>query len=363
MSIQFFSSSINDDYLKKLSRKAIRNFGLPAVAVATMNSREIQAAHLLGNRVFQEDEPATINDFFHIGSCSKSLLAMIAGRLVDEGKLQWETRFFDLFPELKNQSRNEYYDISLEDLFLCEAGILAFTSHEEELPELDDNSASRTSQFVEFLLKQPPAKPRKNNGKFDHLYSNAGYTIISQMLEKTTGKSYLQMIAELAKKLGIKIHHGWPNSLGADQPWGHMIANNKTVKLGPDHEYKLPDLIAPAGDLAMTPPDFSEYIRQNLAGLTGQDGYLKPKTFQKIHFGYQGFSLGVANGTLHRVNLSVINGSAGTFFCQAIIVPKSDFALTIMSNAGTGAAQMPAIEWVTEKIMARKFNWWWKALT
>ncbi|VAW18775.1 hypothetical protein MNBD_ALPHA11-2308, partial [hydrothermal vent metagenome] len=51
MSIQLFSSSINDDFLKKLSNKAVKNFGVPAVAVSTMNSNEIQSAHLQGNRI------------------------------------------------------------------------------------------------------------------------------------------------------------------------------------------------------------------------------------------------------------------------------------------------------------------------
>jgi hypothetical protein len=59
-------------------------------------------------------------------------------------------------------------------------------------------------------------------------------------------------------------------------------------------------------------------------------------------------------------NLSGMDGSAGTFFCRAIIVPESDFVFTIMTNAGSETAEMKAVDWITMKIVKKRYNWWWK---
>ncbi len=350
----------DDRFVAGLISKARRKFNIPAIVVTVMNSNGLQTVQLDGVRQFDTDEAITLNDFFHIGSCSKSVLAVVAGKLVEQGKLTWETRFFEIFPEMEAEADTNYGEITLEDLFLCEAGIKPYTSGGEDFPEIDPEAPSRRDEFIKFLLQLPPAAQKKSNGTFVHLYSNASYTLASAMIEKVLETNYAGVVEHISKELRLKIAIGWPNTLGTDQPWGHMIGNDKIIKFHPTHEYALPDLIAPAGDLSMTPLDFAEFVRLNLGGLTGREGYLAPATCNKIHFAYKGFCLGVANGVLEGVTYSGINGSAGTFFCQAILVPKSDFAFTITMNAGSGSAQMTAVEWLTTRIVKRKFNWWWK---
>ncbi len=354
------TQNADDRFVAGLITRARRKFKIPAIVVTVMNSNGLQTVQLDGVRQFDTDEAITLNEFFHIGSCSKSVLAVVAGKLVDEGKLTWETRFFEIFPEMEAASDDAYGEITLEDLFLCEAGIKSYTSGAEDFPEIDPEAPSRRDEFIRYLLQLPPATRIKSNGTFEHLYSNASYTLASAMIERVLDADYAGVIEHIAKELDLNIAIGWPNKLGAEQPWGHMIGNDKIIKFHPTHEYELPDLIAPAGDLSMTPLDFAEYIRQHLRGLTGEDGYLAPATYNKIHFGYKGFCLGVANGVLGGVTFSVTNGSAGTFFCQAILVPESDFAFAITMNAGSGSAQMEAVAWLTARILKRKFNWWWK---
>lgn len=44
----------------------------------------------------------------------------------------------------------------------------------------------------------------------------------------------------------------------------------------------------------------------------------------------KGFSIGVANNSMEGYKCSGMDGSAGTFFCRAIIIPEADFAFTII---------------------------------
>jgi len=91
----------------------------------------------------------------------------------------------------------------------------------------------------------------------------------------------------------------------------------------------------------------------------GKDKYLSTDAYKHIHFGYNGFSLGVENGVMAGKKYSGFDGSAGTFFCRSIIAPEEDLGLTIMTNAGTGTGTMKAVDWLTMQIVKKHFNWWW----
>jgi D-alanyl-D-alanine carboxypeptidase len=60
--------------------------------------------------------------------------------------------------------------------------------------------------------------------------------------------------------------------------------------------------------------------------LKGEDNFIKTDSYRYIHYGHKGFSLGVANGKLSSKSYSGLDGSAGTFYCRAIIIPDTDVA-------------------------------------
>ena len=302
-----------------------------------------------------------MDDYFHIGSCSKSVLALMAARLVVQNKLSWSTRFFDLFPELKDASLESYRDITLEDLFLCRAGIRAFTDlAADPMPEYGPEVDNPRLAFIKHLIARPPSSPKEGAG-FAHLYSNASYTMASAMIERATGCSYEELVRRtLEDELGLAVHIGWPNRLEPDQPWGHIIEKGQVVAFPPENEYRIPTLLTPAGDLSMPVRDYARYTQLHLRGLQGKSDFLPADVFEHLHFGHPSFSLGIANGVMGGHRFSGFDGSAGTFFCRSIIVPEADFAFCILMNAGSGSPAMPAVDWLTMRLVKQHFNWWWK---
>jgi CubicO group peptidase (beta-lactamase class C family) len=93
----------------------------------------------------------------------------MAAKLVKEGSISWDTKFLDIYPELKAGALEVYSEITLEDLLACRAGILPYTSGLEEYPEL---SASQDKEvgFIRYLLSQPPSAGKSASGKFEFLY-------------------------------------------------------------------------------------------------------------------------------------------------------------------------------------------------
>jgi D-alanyl-D-alanine carboxypeptidase len=353
-------SRLTQVYVSAIVSKARAKYKVPAISVTLMNAEKVYLQEIQGVRVVDKPIQATLDDYFHIGSCSKSVLAMMAAKLVDQKKIKWQTKFFDVFPELLDKANNAYLNISLEDLFLCEAGIKAYiNSNVDIFPEYESSVSDKRLEFIKFLIAQPPSSEKKN-GKFQHLYSNASYTMASAMIERVSGLSYEDIVKRTMADLGMSVIIGWPNSIGFDQPWGHTIAKDKVESFPPDHEYKIPYLITPAGDLSITPKDYAKYTQLHLQGLRGKDNFISSDAYRYIHFSRDGFSLGVANGVLGGKKFSGFDGSAGTFFCRSIVVPESDFAFTIMTNGGSGSGSMEAVDVLTMQIVKKHFNWWWK---
>src|SRR5688572_29928907 len=59
---------------------------LPALAAAVVRRGEIIAVGAIGTRRADGSVSVTIDDKFHIGSCTKSMTAALAAMLVEEGK-------------------------------------------------------------------------------------------------------------------------------------------------------------------------------------------------------------------------------------------------------------------------------------
>ncbi len=76
-------------------------YHLPALVAAIVQP---EAMYYLGGGARRNDQPAesvTLDDYFHLGSESKSVTSLLAGKLVEEGKLKWKSKLLDVVPELK----------------------------------------------------------------------------------------------------------------------------------------------------------------------------------------------------------------------------------------------------------------------
>ena len=371
------ANSINSEDIVKIMDKARDKFDIPAIAVVTFNSQDFQSKKITGVRRVDSDDQALLEDYFHIGSSAKSILAVLAGKLVEDGKITWETKFFDVLPELKDYAREEYYDITLDTLFSCRSGIQPFTSY-QELEALDEQQRSTKLEFVKYLIGQPPASDQ-TDGKFEYLYSNPSYTMVAMMLERVTDSSWEEIIQDgLEKKLGLSVMFGWPNAQSAEQPWGHTKVtdepysgwlevneeqefpadNKKLYAFSPTNEFKLPDLIAPAGDLSMKPLDYARLAQLHLQGLRGQSNYILSNTYETIHYKYPVFSYGVGSMESMGEKISAYSGSAGTFYAHTMLFPDSDFGYVILINSGSKKA-VEGIHWMSSKITKKYFNLWW----
>lgn len=268
-------------------------------------------------------------------------------KMVEANQIQLETKFVDVFPELKNQIRPKYLNVILGDLLSHYAFIQPYTAGDEfeKLPELSGNLAERKWQFAKFVLNEAPVKLGT--------YSNAGYVLAALMLAKRSGHSFEDLIGLTMQDLQLDYFFGFPNKEDLTHPWGHWEENNTLVALDSTHFYQLEDFMLPAGDLSMNIVDYANFVQLHLNGLTGDPVFLKGDSYSKMHFGLNGYSLGWGNNqNTKEEKISYHDGSAGTYYCHTVLIPHLEVAVAIMMNAA-GDQQIEGIYALRELILQR----------
>jgi len=141
---------------------------------------------------------------WHWGSCTKALTATLLAGAVDEGghfSLGWDTSVGSIIPEFQN---SQIAKITLKQLAHHRSGMLTDLEPEEETQfnaalEGQTNLAKRfawAKKISEKSLLAPPGT--------QFCYSNAGYALLSVILETTLKKPYEDLIIDrIAKPLGL----------------------------------------------------------------------------------------------------------------------------------------------------------------
>lgn len=286
----------------------------------------------MGRHSVKLKDTATLNDRFHIGSNMKAVTAFIIAKYVEKGKLKWTTKFFDLFPAWKAKSNSAYSNVTLQDLLSHRAGIQPFQGEgDPEIPDFKGTNPEKRKQFGQFVLALKPIKPDEQN---PFIYSNAGYTLATLMVEKVTGKNWEELVEKVfIKDLKLNVKLSWPENQKHKDTWGHLSENNQLTPVPSTYDYRL-DYTEPTGYINIKLKDYVKFIQLNLRGLKGENNYLKANTYQFIHKGVRNYSLGWFNIHENGNELSVHSGTgAFTYFTTVHIDRLKNIAYIIFTNS------------------------------
>lgn len=275
---------LNKKEISRVIENTVSRHDLPGLVVAVFSSDSIFYTGAYGVRQLNSNDSLKINNRFHLGSNTKAFVAYTAASLVEEGLIDWKSKFFDICPEMKIISKDDYFDITLFQLLTHKAGLV---SKETELKEIllpstvSDFGISRKDLFKWALSKE------RYLGGFQ--YSNTGYVMAAHMLENAVNQDWRTFVKErIFEPLKIKGIFGWPASEDSIQPWGHVL-DPRTQQLfphNPNDHYHLSNIgLEPAGDISMTILDYAKFIQDNMKGYTGNGGILGQESYQLIHSG------------------------------------------------------------------------------
>jgi CubicO group peptidase (beta-lactamase class C family) len=305
---------------------------IPEVAYAVVSSTEVLELQVLGTKQVDRTIVAEEIDRFRIGSNTKTITAFIGAQLVHEGKITWDKRFFDLFPEMEKSARTEYHDLTLRDLlsFRTQLYKYTYTDVEPRPEQLSGDEAEQRRQLAAWGFAH-----QQLNSADSINFSNLAYVAAGLMLERASGRSYQQLVDELGKRLDVHFAFGAPNNSDPFQPWGH----DARLKPEPPGDNRKLSWLEVAGNINASLQDHAQFVQEFLRGLKGKSSLLSAPEFENLLFGRPRFAMGWYWGADEQGRrLAWHMGNPGTFLSVVYMHADEDLAYIIFTNVQSDEA-------------------------
>jgi len=311
--------------------------GAPGIAILFRQGDEVELG-LSGERAIDTEIALQPDDFWHLGSNTKSMTATLVARLAEQGRVSWDDTIAQHLGGVVDDINPAFRDLTFRHLLSHRSGLpsnvgpAAMFSFVAQGAQGADIAPQRIAYAAMVLSGEPAAAPET-----EFLYSNAGYVVAGAMLEQATGEDWEVLIQrEVFEPLGLtSAGFGAPGSAETvDQPRGHrsgLFGRRAAYAPGPTADN--PPVLGPAGTVHMSLEDLSRYLAVHMAGARGEDtGFLDAGSWQTLHtppFG-EHYAMGWAIDGPRLIH----NGSNTLWLVQMTIWPDRDQAVIIAANDG-----------------------------
>jgi CubicO group peptidase (beta-lactamase class C family) len=207
------------------------------------------------------------------------MTATVIAKLIEEGKLDWDTSLAKVFPREAKAWHPDWRGVTLHQLLTHTASMPAKVEF-DKLPGKTTTDQRRAILAQDWLKAAPDPKPGT-----DHRYSNVGYALAGLVAETVTGTSWEDLMRQrLFKPLEMtRTGFGPPGTPGkVDQPWGHVLQKGEHIPSQSDN----PACLGPAGTVHAPIGDWAKFVLQHVQSerTTNRNKLLlKPETFRKLH--------------------------------------------------------------------------------
>ena len=325
-----------------------------ALAAGVVTREGLAWSAVRGVRRFGGDDPATLDDRWHLGSNTKAMTAALYARLVEQGRARWDTPLHDQFPGAAVDPA--WSGTTIRDFLHHRAGVrdadalgmvFYMTARADVRPLVEQRRA-----IAEKMLAGPPTGTR---GGYE--YANANYILAGAAIEAVTGEPWEEtMRTEMFGPLGLTSGgFGAPahDIRGGGNAWGHRWAGGAThIPVDPsDPGGDNPLALGPAGTAHMTLADYATWLR---LFLTDGSGWLKPETMALLAAPGAGEGRPYALGWLAPPNVPwaggpalMHEGSNTLWHAAAAVAPARGVAFIGLANvsmeAGAASGLMPGL--------------------
>lgn len=350
-------------------------YQLPAVGAAVARNGRIVALGVAGTRMEGMDLPVEKDDRFHLGSNAKAFTATLAGMLVDEGKLRWDSTIGEVLGAKVPGLHPKLAAVTLAQLLSNSSGIPSDTPAMEQiyfhernydlpLPEL------RLKALEDFKNTEPVVP---SGSPFQ--YANFNFLIAAAMIDAAADEPTEHLyFKRIFRPLGLTSAGLGPQATTGlyDAPVGHFPRTDGPGSPRPWVESAdVPGPLLTVGGVHMNLTDFARWAAWNAGGGRRGPGLLRPETLATIQSekvrtperpnpppgtpasGGYGFAWGILQFPWTPHPVLQHNGSNGRNLAKILVDPKSDLAIVATTNIGGRQANEALAE--IEKTLYQEF--------
>lgn len=307
---------------------------LPAMAAVVVRDGRVVGSATVGVRKMKDATAVTGADPFHLANNTKAFTGVLIGRLVDAGKLRWETTIAEALGREIPGIHPDFAGVTVDQLLHHRSGMLSRGPSEvwNAAQRAKGTPSEQRASYVEAMLSAAPAAPA---GQYQ--YSNAGYAVLGMIAETVGGKPYEELLQEqVLAPLGITSGGFGPAGDGksVDAPWPHLDG----APVFTDN----PEAINSSARLHMSIRDWAKFAIFEL-GHQPTPPLLKPDTFAhlqalqgEVKDSEMGYACGwfrpkrewIGGRALHHVGSNMVT------FSEIWLAPAKDFGVMVACNEG-----------------------------
>ena len=320
-----------------------QKYDLPALAGSIVTRRGTLAIGASGHRARGVDDPVALDDRWHLGSCTKAMTSTLVARLVEEGRISWQTTIGEVLPEETN-AQPAWQSVTIEHLLRLSSGLPADGTRwvaQMSEDELEGPMRARRRSVARTALARPPeAAPGDAVA-----YSNAGYVIAGSMLEVRMDAPWEDLIRQrLFEPLGMaSAGFGPPRPL--PQPQGHR----KRIPVGVGEGADNPPVVGPAGTVHASLEDWGKFVALHLGAGTGGTEPLSRENLARMHSRTptpgNDYAMGWITGTRDWGGQIITHSGTNLLWYSVVwAAPEQGFAVLVATNEGGEHANRGADE-------------------
>jgi CubicO group peptidase (beta-lactamase class C family) len=317
-----FSSVPDTSLINGFLLKTIKQFHIPGLAVAVVNSNGVIFASGFGVSNGNSITPATP---FLLGSTTKTFTALAVMRLVEEGKIFLDSAVHKYIPDFTLASP-EYVDaITVRHLLNHTSGL-----SDDGMPYASMGESSLEKELA--LLRQ--CSPFSEPG-MKYTYFNANYRLLGLIIERVTGMKYGEFLSrEIFRPLSMRSTFAGPEGV-TDLAAGHGAIFGFPFKR--KQEFRPGAL--PSGYLVSSVSDISQLLTAELRGGEGDSILLKHEylklTWQPPADIKGGYAMGwMVFDTIGKTSFLGHGGALESYQSFFYLNPELNLGFVFMMNQG-----------------------------
>jgi beta-lactamase class C len=244
---------------------------VPGLAVAVIADGKIKVLQAYGVKKVGTNDPINTDTAFRLASVSKSIAGTMAGVMVSDGLLTWDTPITSVLPDVEFSNPRYGNQLTLRNIMSQSTGLPTHAGDNYIEEGLPFDAVMEKFKKVNFVC--PPGKC--------YSYQNVTMSLLANIVQKKTGKPYEQYVKEkLFTPLGMRTASIGLEGLFATKNYAlphEITASGKWyTKEITEHYYRLNP--AAGGNASI-----SDMARWVLAHMGHNPEVLSPATLQAVH--------------------------------------------------------------------------------
>ena len=328
----------------------MKGFDVPGLAIGIVANDRLIYAKGFGVRSKSNGLPVDTRTVFQIGSTTKAFLTATMAIMVDRGKLRWDDRVIDLYPEFRLKDPWVTREFRVFDLPAQRSGLP---------PLVNDILAMLNFKEPEMIRSLGHVEP-VSSFRTTFAYTNITHLLASRIVAKAAGSPEWNAVLqkELLDPLGMKDSTYTAEAIEAapNHAKGHRWTPEGTIEV--PFTPIFPYALAGAGDINSTVDDIAHWVRLQLGNGTF-DGRrivssenLAYTRMPKVALNDQVFyDLGWYNYLTPNGNILWHDGDALSFGSFVGLVPDKNIGIVILTNETNVEAPNSLGAWVLDRIL------------